>query len=202
MNYHDILIHVMGDCRRHGVKLVLSAQEYLDDKTVGWFSAVPNTKIDEHELVIATGRPIDDWMPTLLHEYNHMQQWLEDPVLFARRDVLEGKVFEWIDHKIELTDVEADEACIEAARLELDAEKRTVQLIKDWAITDIIDPVVYAQKGVAYGNFYKAVRRFRKWYRPDSSPYRIDQIRMQFPTEIDPEWLPTEHHMKLYESCL
>lgn len=196
----DILLHVSKECRRHGVKFVISAQPYVMDDCIGWFSEVPDTKIGEHELVIATGRDEEDWLSTLLHERGHMHQWIEDPEGFRRSDVLEGNVFKWIAREIELTDAEADEACRASMLIELDAERRALLAFKEFGLS--IDPVIYAQKGNAYGHFYTAARRFRRWYDKDKSPYRNDQIRCQFPVVIDPNWKIPDSIMKLYEGCL
>ena len=204
MNVVDqTLLKVMSQCRTAGVRLVISAQPTIKQFGVdcaGWFGPIDDGP--EHVLAVATGVATQEWLPTLLHEYCHMQQWLEDPKHFKQLDDHETLVFKWVAGEVELNNVDLAAAIWGSVWLEGDCERRAQKLIKAWGLEGYINPDEYGQKGMAYAHFYNAVKQFRKWYRTGQAPYSVESVWREFPSTVDVNWTPTEKHMKLYESCL
>ena len=55
--------------------------------------------------------------------------------------------------------------------MELDNEKRSVQIIKDFKLEKIVNPSLYIRQANAYLLFYFWMLRTRKWYNPKKTPY-------------------------------
>lgn len=168
----DFIKMVRKDCEEHGVTLCLSRMPYVKHSdgisTNGFFDDEP-----ELELAVATGKNDELWFPTLVHEYCHMQQWKEkDPLWEAEES--EEDIFEWINGNIELTDKKLSKLVNEARALELDCEKRTVEMIKKHDLGIDIDH--YIKKANAYLLFWTYLKESRQWYEVGKEPYNIPEI--------------------------
>ncbi len=162
----------------NGISFILSKEDaviYSGDTTQtpcsGYFCG--NDQSGEKILAVATGKPLKQWLPVLLHESSHMDQYLEDCDAWKNIVMPDGTdssdaLFEWIGGK----DVENPrDLAIRSLQVELDCEKRTVQKIIDFGLEDYIEPLEYIQKANAYIYFYLYVLETRKFYTKGNEPY-------------------------------
>lgn len=150
-----------------GVELILdSNQKYIimgddedDVKSSGYFDA--HIKILKGTLGVGTKRPINDWLPILVHESCHMDQWNEGISLWKDSEKLTYNIFgDWLKDK-RCNKKEAFK-CIDILKnLELDCEKRSVEKIKKYKLP--IDIKEYIQKANSYIFFYNYMKKTRRW---------------------------------------
>ena len=137
----------------------------MDDniKCSGWFDE------DGKELVVAINRP--DWIEILAHEYSHLTQWVEQIPIWKEAEKSLGKVWEWLDGKNHRN---MDKHIAVARDLELDNEKRSVKVIKDFKLN--VDVEYYTKRANAYVIFYNWIRIVRRWSKPTNSPYNNKRL--------------------------
>ena len=204
MNYEEFLSLVHSDCAHHGVKILRSEKDHVffaKDKTPcnGYFDdgedGGPPT------LAYSTGKPFAQWFPVLVHEYNHMRQWVEkDPTWDPAGDA-GGLVWAWLKGTKELTKAQARKQVMRSLAVELDCERRTYRMIKQLSLP--LDPERYAKRGNAYVYFYHMILKHRRWYEIGQEPYTNRAIVKAMPrtfrgdyTKISPKFV------KLYEKQL
>ena len=149
----------------------------------GYFSG------DDKELVVATGKDKQDWLEILVHESCHMDQWFEKAPVWMNLDISGsdtnyiGLFDKWLGKEIEL-DKSTLRSCIQAIiDVEIDCEKRAVDLIKKFNLD--IDVDNYIRKSNAYVLFYHVVRSKRLWSLPGKAPYMISQLVEMMPNHFD-----------------
>lgn len=155
-----------------GVKYVGS-----DFMVNGYFDEVSRT------LACSLGKDISQWLPVLLHEGSHMDQFLEQVPSWTNNVGLD-KTDEWLsgeDVDLELISKEIKTSI----DVELDCEKRTVEKIKKYNLQNIIDVKEYIQKSNAYILFYLWMKKNRKWYTIGKEPYNIPQVVSSMPSNFD-----------------
>lgn len=166
--------YVKEQCDLHGVKYDLPKNKYLDlsgeIKCGGYF--------DETNKVLAVAMGHKDSMSLFVHEYSHMNQWLDGIEVWnkcsdecshdAMDRWLKGEYIENINHHID-----------NCKYLELDNEKRAVKLIKKFDLE--IDVDNYVRKANAYVQFYNYLKLSRKWSVPKNSPYMNERIQSSCP---------------------
>jgi hypothetical protein len=172
----NFINHVKKTCKIYGVKCSLRNVKYvkMDDnvKCSGWFDE------EKPELVVAMNRP--DWIEILAHEYSHLTQWVEQIKIWKEAEVSLSKVWEWLDGK----NVKNIDKHISVARdVELDNEKRTVEVIKHFELD--VDLEHYIKKANAYVHFYNYMKKTRKWCKPNNNPYKNEKVKSIMSTKFD-----------------
>ena len=168
--------HVKKICKIYGVRCSLRNTKFVkmtgNVRCSGWFDEeVP-------ELVVAMNRP--DWIEILAHEYSHLTQYVEQIPVWKQAEVSLGKVWEWLDGK---SCRNIDKHIAVARDLELDNEKRSVNVIKTFELDVDIDN--YIRKANAYVQFYNWMRITRKWSKPNNSPYSNPNIKAAMSTKFN-----------------
>jgi hypothetical protein len=153
---------VKAECRKEGVKCDLRNTKYVkvtnSIKASGYFDETVPT------LVCSMGRK--DSVEILVHEYCHLTQWKEQIPLWKAC----VKSMALLDHWLEGNSVVNIKKHIANCRdLELDNEKRSVQLIKDFELP--IDTESYIKKANSYVHFYNYMLISRRWCNTKNSPY-------------------------------
>jgi hypothetical protein len=191
--YKRFVNSVKRRCKYHGVKLVLSPSKnviFTDDyknECSGYFSD------SDRLLVVACGKPAEQWIDILVHESAHMDQWVQkdprmeewDAACIAFSEFLQGTK---IMNKSQLRNV--IDSMID---LELDCEKRSVELIKKWKLP--IDLDNYIRVANAYVLSYRVMgtyKRFPKGIGDDDqllavSPNKFLKSYQQIPTPLAKE---------------
>ena len=84
--------------------------------------------------------------------------------------------------------------------LELDNEKRSVKIIKEWGLP--IDIKEYTQKANAYVNLYNRLAVTRKWPSVKNSPYKNPKIYKQMPKIFRMDYKNlSEKYYKIFEEA-
>lgn len=163
---------VRSVCKENGVKFnLLNKKNVIVDGTrcVGYFTHEPP------ELTCAINRP--DFIPILVHESCHLDQYLEDPTPFEQEDIID----EWL-HGKEFTQKEVNKCIKNSISLELDCEKRSVKKILEYGLDINIDQ--YIQGANAYILFYNFVKKNRMWYKKDAPPHQKDIVYQNMPKKF------------------
>lgn len=188
-NTQQFVDFVSEECKKHGVKFKLKKSSYVklsgNIKCSGWFDGV------KKELVVAGGST--QWLSVLVHEYGHLTQWAENAKVWKEADNI-SNIDEWLNGK----DVpEIKKALAKTRDLELDNEKRSVKLIKEWNLP--IDTKEYTQKANAYVQFYNYLYYTRRWCTPTNSPYKNPAIYKKMPTIFKMNYKKlSEKYMKVF----
>lgn len=140
----------------------------------GWFS-------DEPSPVLAVALDNETWLDTMIHEFAHLQQWVENSIYWepSSCSVL---VDHWYAHDCELNKEQLDKYFRALIDVEVDAERRALKMIKHYEIP--IDTKLYAQKANAYVLCYHEYRRRRRWNVPGKAPYLFPEIVAAMPTNM------------------
>lgn len=175
---------VKSECQRYGVELVLGegvTVEVNGGQCAGFFQDRPVAKLS-----IAIGKPANDWIEILAHEYCHLKQWVENCSAWHDQKVHNIECSDlldlWINHQIEFTDHQLNDYINRIIMVEKDCEERTVALIKELNLP--IDVENYARKANAYLFFYHRVKKYRKWSNPNISLYSKPEIIRMMPIDF------------------
>lgn len=138
---------------------------------------------DAKVIAIATGRQEDTWLGTLIHEYCHLTQWVEQqPLWFAYRD--DG--WEWLAGK----SIRNPVAAIKSMQaLEEDCERRALRLAKE--INAPINIEKYTRAANAYLHFHNVMAAKRKWVRPGVAMSEIPEVLAAANPTLDKDFYKT-----------
>lgn len=149
-------------------KYVLMDDEDEDVEASGYFDA--NSKKHGGKLGIGTNKPINRWLPVLIHESCHMDQWNEGLDLWKKSESMKYSIFgDWLKGK--RCNVKEAHKCIDILKdLEIDCEKRSVEKMKKYNLPVDLDE--YIRKANCYIFFYNRLKITRTWvegdlYKPD-----------------------------------
>jgi hypothetical protein len=182
-NVENFIKYVVSECKKHGVKVKEYKRGYIkltdNIKCAGFFD--DNTK--PPTLAYAKGR--EDYLELLVHEFCHMTQWLDKIELWGKASVSLEKMWEWLGNKDKK--IVGIRSHIDIARdLELDNEKRSVEMIKKWNLP--IDVPTYTKKANAYVLFYNHLKTSRNWSVPGNSPYGNKRILDSMSDKFDMDY--------------
>lgn len=155
----------------------------------------------------AMGIEINDLIPTILHEWSHMDQWFENNVHWENNmHFLDGKhkesvdiISEWINGKnIDNIDVYIENAI----SIELDCEMRTIEKMKSFHIEDKLKYTIeeYIQKANSYIFLYLYIKEKRSWNITGQAPYLLENVWKKFPTNFNNDYTQlTNTYRDLYD---
>ncbi len=150
------LDHARGECAAAGVSLRLEARPEARGGFVGSFC-------DERRVLhVCVERA--DWLGVLAHELSHLRQFIERPAFF-RGAIAEVNTFEsWVLGKLPRLKARRLRTITRAIqRLELDAERRALKMIRTFNLLD--DVSGYVRKANFYVWQHEIARRVGKWPR-------------------------------------
>ena len=196
----NFISHVRRECKKHKIdfKLVNRKNVYLaleKTKCNGYF--------DEVKLCCAINKSVEDWLPILVHEYSHMEQWLDKKskiweVINVNGEDISDQPFLWAKG-IKRIKRDKLEDCVKRVRtLELDCEKRVVVNIKKFKLP--INIKTYIQKANTYVYFYHWILARKKWYKIGQIPYEIEEIYSQMPIVFRESYaIIPQKYLKLFD---
>lgn len=169
---------VKSNCSAFGVKCVLKDVKYLkisnSIRCSGYFDDGDSVN---PVLAVATNRK--DWLEILVHEYCHFTQWIDQIPLWEKA----ATSLYYVDKWLEGNSVRNIQKHIGVARdLELDNEKRSVEMIKQHNLN--IDVDHYIRKANAYVQFYNYLGKSRRWCKPGNSPYTNERVIAAMPNNF------------------
>lgn len=138
-------------------------------------------------LAISTGLSQKVWLPVLVHESCHMDQFLSNSRVWVRTDVTPDidaltLIDLWLQKRIELNKKQLNSYIGKAFLVERDCERRSLLKIRKYNLP--INLKEYVKKANAYLMLYFIVKRTRKWTKRGRSPYRTREIWSKMPDEL------------------
>ena len=175
----NFISHVKKECKTHGVKCDLRNTTYVkisnSIKASGYF--------DETGPILVCSMKHKDSIEILAHEYGHLTQWKENVDIWKAVEVSMPALDLWLSGE----EVENIAEHIAACRdLELDNEKRTVEIIKEFKLP--INITQYTKKSNAYVHFYNYMLVSRRWCTPKNSPYTNKRVIESMSGKFDMEY--------------
>lgn len=175
--------NVRTELKQSGILLILVPKQritiYGEGKCNGFFDT------DKMELRCATGKPWNEWLPIMVHEYSHFQQWKDnDPTFFCEISGEDNSdmVYRWAlrreNHNRKIVKLWVNKLIA----LELNCEKRAAKNIQKFKLP--IDTKDYIRKANAYILFYNYLFIRRRWYNPKYVPYEIPEIYNNMPSHF------------------
>jgi hypothetical protein len=181
INY--FLDFVKKETKSNGIRCILPNSKYVIVKSEnnvrcnGYFD-------DEHRVLkCAINKPLEDWLPILVHEFSHFEQWKERCKIWLdyESNSCSGIFFNWV------SGLEYDLALVKSSYLlikclELDCERRAIANIVRFKLP--IDLDYYIRKSNSYVLFYDSVYLTRKWYKSGKAPYENADILSSMPSRL------------------
>lgn len=200
-NIQKFIKHVRKRCKETGVELKL-----VDDISVGCGEVKCGGYFDSDNLVLACATidlqdPIR-WVTLLAHEYCHLEQWAENSEIWNSTTIGDYDALTiwdmWLNHYVELNEEQLTKYTNIAMNLELDCEKRTVEVLREFSLP--FDIGVYTQRSNAYAIMYQFCKKYRKWNIPGRSPSGMVEVYSILSKEFDMDYynLPKDYE----EMCL
>jgi len=172
-NFEKFVDFVKSECEKHNVVIREEEGAYIElsesIKCGGYFEDGTGDLVPSPTLAYSKG--CEQPTEILVHEYCHMTQWLDGIPLWAMSTSSLENVDKWLSGE-DFPNIDKD---ISNARdLELDNEKRSVEMIKKWNLP--IDVELYTKKANAYVQFYNYIKESRKWSKPGRAPYVVPEV--------------------------
>ena len=157
---------VRNDLSEYGFNLVVGRGKQINGgncRVSGYFSEVTKE--------IRVARYNNDFLPTLVHEYSHFQQYTEGKFSAAGNaaDLLEG----WFGGK-DYAEREVSRAFSVVRSCERDAERRSVDLIKYYNLPVNLD--LYIRRANCYIYAHYIMHRYRKFWAFKRDPFRSHTV--------------------------
>ena len=172
-------------CSEHNINLLTPntpgvQYPYGNTLTNGYFDS------DNRVLACATGKELNQWLPILIHEASHMDQYLENDPVFT--DLLGlDETFKWNEGSEDVDFNKINNEIASGIAVEVDCEKRTVEKIKQYGLEFVVGIEEYIQKSNSYVLFYLWMKKNRSWYKIGFEPYNVKSVYSKMPKtfEID-----------------
>lgn len=134
---------------------ISSSDVFIDNNMVdGYFSW------DSKEIMICIESI--NWLSTLVHEFCHLLIYKSCTRKENNlRNKALGNMFDWVSHDIELDEKEIIRSVNIVKHMELECERKTVEIIKEYSLP--IDIVQYTKEANAYVLFHDFVKLNRQW---------------------------------------
>lgn len=181
-NISRFIEHIRSTVESSGVKFVLAPVKYLVLSSEGYIRCNGYFDSEKLDLKCAINKPILEWIPILVHEYSHFEQWKENCPSWRHIEIngqdISDDMFLWISGK-RVVNSRLRKIISKVRNCELDCEKRAVQIIHKFKLP--IDVHHYIQSSNAYIYFHEYIYLTRQWYKDGKAPYNIDKIVSEMP---------------------
>ncbi len=147
------LDEVRRSCDAAGVRLRLEPRALTRTKDLGEF--------DDSKKILRVATCDPEWWTTLAHEYSHLCQWAEGDPTWESESTEDAKFDAWLAGKRKFPPAELRRIVRVIQRCELDAERRAIQWIRTYHLTD--DLVRYARAGNFHIWQYEHARKTGRW---------------------------------------
>ncbi len=185
---HPFFSELVSACDAQGVILIIQpTANFGGIECNGYFDHQGKTG---PELAIAINGPQEKWEKVMIHEYNHMMQWAEDCDAWKNTFFDEDRQVDCcqlldycLQDFIDLKSERLRRVIGGGIEVELDCEKRTVEMIKNLGLDIDVDD--YTQKANAYVLFYHWIARTKEFYTIGREPYSIPECYEVFSKKFD-----------------
>ena len=128
---------------------------------------------------IACGRKIEDWFPTFIHEYCHFRQHKDRLPIYMNSDDSFNNIWNSLEGEDKMKRGSIDVI----QKVELDCEKRVVEIIKEYDLPFSVDQ--YIREANVHVLMYNEVYRYKKWF--EISPFIFEEIYSTVPDSFQAE---------------
>jgi hypothetical protein len=187
--FKQFVAHVKRRCKVNKIELVLSPSrnvvitDTFSTDCSGYFDDVDKT------LVVACGKPFEEWIEILIHEYSHMEQWLTDDRWEYWGECCQ-KLWEWLDRETIMNTAQLNKVLDGMVELERDCELRSLANIDKFNLK--ISKAAYARKANLYLYSYRMIPIIKKFpsgiYENkslvDMCPSRVKKRYVDVPEDI------------------
>ena len=156
MNKKDFIKFVKNHLKEYDIKLVITKGYNIYDggnACGGYFN--------ESDKILKVSGKAYRWFEILCHEYCHFLQFVEDSQFNVNFNEKTDNWDEWLAGEVELPQRHIHNKYMAMRNIEIDCEKRTVELIKKYGLP--INIKRYIQRANAYLFFLAYVKKHRKW---------------------------------------
>lgn len=159
----------------------------------GYFVALPSL---QHPMIgFALDIDVNDLIPIILHEWSHMDQWVENSKVWNDNIHKIGDEYkesvDIIDEWINGANIDNIDFYIKKAmEVELDCEMRTIKKMYQFGLENSLKFSIdeYIQKANSYIFLYHYVRQKRSWNITGKAPYMLESVWKKFPTNFDQDY--------------
>jgi len=169
-NLQKFIAKTASNCIKNNISFCLVHKPYIEVGSIkcsGYF--------DEKDLMVATDKKEKEWLPILVHESCHLDQFLNKSQLWDAGEHGINTIDSWLRNESCNNEL-LIEAFKNTIKLELDCEIRTVKKIKKYKLN--IPLKEYIQRVNAYIFSYWATYRDKKWF---PFPYNNPKIYKKMP---------------------
>lgn len=151
---------VKRSCKRNGIELMLSPSKTV--VITDTFSTDCSGYFDDQDkvLAVACGKPFEDWIEILIHEYSHMQQWLTDDRWEKWTNACLD-LWMWLDKEKIMNNSQLKRVIDDMIELERDCEIRALSLIDKYNLP--INKSRYKRKANLYLYSYRMMPELKKF---------------------------------------
>jgi len=179
-NSKEFLNYVIKRCKTRGITVFLGK-----GKKVRCDGVLTSGFFDDVNKVLAVAMGNDNYLNILAHEFCHFKQWDEQCPIWVK--AVKSKSYEnfwkYISKKKCKDPIKNISICRD---LELDCEKRVVDLIKEHDLP--INVKEYIQKANAYVYFYNWMKTTKRWCKPNNTPYSNERLVSAMPTHFNNDY--------------
>ena len=160
-------------CKANKVSLVLSPSKTV--VITDSFSTDCSGYFDDYNkvLAVACGKPFDEWIEILVHEYSHMEQWIEDDRWGYWTDCCDA-LWSWLDKEKMMNMAQVDKIVDGMIELERDCEIRALNNIRKFNLP--INKSQYQRKSNLYLYSYRMMKHIKKF--PTGIYYNKELVAM------------------------
>lgn len=173
---HQFVRHVKNHLAQYGMRLVIGRGRSLNCggyRCEGYFN--------DKEKIIKIAKFATNFLETLVHEYSHFLQYINNSKIFHKSDKAIIMVDSWFAGK-EYPEEQLKRSFFIIRAMERDCEKRAVKLIKKFNLQ--IDTKLYAKRANCYIYSHFLMEKTRKFYAYKKSPYRSPLVLKIMPSSM------------------
>ena len=173
---HQFVRHVKNHLAQYGMRLVIGRGRLLNCggyRCEGYFN--------EGEKVIKIAKLATNFLETLVHEYSHFLQYINNSKIYKKSDKAILMVDAWFAGK-EFSEEQIKRSFFIIRAMERDCEKRAVKLIEKFNLQ--IDSKMYAKRANCYIYSHFLMEKTRKFYSYKKSPYRSPIVLKIMPSSL------------------
>lgn len=159
-DFKPFVAYVKRMCKVKGIELMLSPSKTV--VVTDTFSTDCSGYFDEQDkvLAVACGKPFEQWIEILVHEFAHMQQWLHDERWeYWTQCCLD--LWMWLDKEKIMNNSQLKSVIDGMIDLERDCEIRALGLINKWKLP--INKSAYKRKANLYLYSYRMMPMLKKF---------------------------------------
>jgi len=158
--FKPFVANVRRRCKMNGIELMLSPSKTV--VITDYFSTDCSGYFDEADrvLAVACGKPFEEWIEILIHEYSHMEQWLADDRWDYWTWCCE-ELWAWLDKEKIMNNNQLKKVLDGMIELERDCEIRALQNIAKYKLP--INKSEYKRKANLYLYSYRLLPVLRKF---------------------------------------